>query len=71
MSQESFQLQSEFIPLIGLLKALGWASTGGEAGMMVQEGFVQVNGELELRKRRKLKSGDRVECSGNTVLLER
>lgn len=70
MSTDRFQLESEFIPLIGLLKALGWASTGGEAGMMVLEGHVQVNGKVESRKRRKLKSGDRVQCSGNTVLLE-
>ena len=58
MQEDVFELRSEIIDLLQLLKASGYAATGGEAKMMVEDELVQVNGELETRKRRKLKSGD-------------
>ena len=61
MQEDVFELRSEIIDLLQLLKASGYAATGGEAKMMVEDELVQVNGELETRKRRKLKSGDCVE----------
>lgn len=47
----------EYIELISLLKYLNIAPTGGQAKMMVDNGTVMVDGELESRKRRKIKSG--------------
>jgi len=35
--------------------------SGGEAKALIAEGRVRVNGEVELRKRRKMAIGDRVE----------
>jgi ribosome-associated protein len=58
MTEQEFELKSDFIPLIGLLKHTGIAATGGHAGMMVTEGEVKVNGKRELQKRKKLKAGD-------------
>jgi ribosome-associated protein len=58
MQEESFQLRTDFIDLLQLLKATGNAATGGEAKMAVEDGLVTVNGELEERKRRKLRAGD-------------
>ena len=46
MQEESFDLKSEFIDLLQLLKATGYAATGGEAKMMVADGFIAVNGEV-------------------------
>ncbi len=51
----------EFIPLIQLLKASGIAYSGSEAQQMVVDGAVRVNGETELRKRAKIRSGFTVE----------
>ena len=61
MQEESFDLKSEFIDLLQLLKATGYAATGGEAKLMVADGFIAVNGVVESRKRRKLRAGDAVE----------
>lgn len=48
----------EFIELYKVLKAEGLAEGGGEAKHAIGEGLVIVNGETELRKRRKLVIGD-------------
>ena len=47
MIQEQFELKTEFIDLLQLLKATGYAATGGEAKMMVEDGLIAVNGEAE------------------------
>ncbi|MDR0724746.1 MAG: RNA-binding S4 domain-containing protein [Prevotellaceae bacterium] len=56
-----FTLKGDYIELTGLLKVLNLASTGGEAKMLVDAGVVYLNGKQELRRRAKLKSGDKVE----------
>jgi ribosome-associated protein len=43
------------------LKAVNVAGTGGEAKVLIQAGEVQVNGEVETRRGRKLQEGDVVE----------
>ena len=53
-----FQLITEYIDLLQLLKAAGIAMSGGEAKMFVNEGLITVNNEPESRKRRKLRLGD-------------
>ena len=40
------------------LKAINVAGTGGEAKVLIQAGEVQVNGEVETRRGRKLQEGD-------------
>ncbi|MBA3899604.1 MAG: RNA-binding S4 domain-containing protein [Bacteroidetes bacterium] len=61
----NFSLEgTEYIELIGLLKALGIAETGGHAKQMVDDGIVKLNGETESRKRAKLRIGDVVEVEG-------
>ncbi len=57
----------EFIPLIQLLKAAGIAYSGSEAQQMVLDGAVKVNGETELRKRAKIRSGFTVEAIDTTI----
>lgn len=58
---EKFKIEGDYIELIGLLKATGIAQTGGHAKMIVDDGVVIRNGEVELRKRAKLVPGDRIE----------
>ncbi|MAI23438.1 MAG: RNA-binding protein [Crocinitomicaceae bacterium] len=64
MQEETFELRSDVIDLLQLLKATGYAATGGEAKMMVEDALIAVNGEAEGRKRRKLRGGDVVEIDG-------
>ena len=63
MSDSTFSIHTEYIDLLQFLKATGIAATGGEAKMLVDEGFIQVNGEVESRRRRKLRPGDRVDIA--------
>jgi ribosome-associated protein len=46
------------------LKLSGIAESGGRAKLLIQGGVVQVNGEVETRRRRKLVIGDVVEVDG-------
>lgn len=61
---------AEFIELIKLLKLLHFAQSGGHAKIMVDEGEVKLNGEVEYRKRAKLRPGDQVEISGKKISIE-
>ena len=45
-------------------KLSGIAESGGRAKLLIQSGEVQVNGEVETRRRRKLVVGDVVEFDG-------
>jgi ribosome-associated protein len=54
------QITTPFIKLDSFLKAENAVSSGGEAKMMIAEGYIRVNGEVELRRGRKLYPGDQV-----------
>ena len=58
MQEIEFQLHTEYIDLLQLLKAISIVMSGGEAKMLVDDGYVTVNGEIEHRRRRKLRVGD-------------
>lgn len=60
MNVLTFELRGDFIALNALIKAMGLADSGGAAKGMVTEGNVRVNGEIETRRRRKIRVGDRV-----------
>jgi ribosome-associated protein len=51
------------------LKRSGLAGTGGQAKLVVQDGLVRVNGEVETRRRRKLAAGDVVEFEGHRLVV--
>ncbi|MHC5544444.1 RNA-binding S4 domain-containing protein [Singulisphaera rosea] len=57
------------INLTQVLKLAGWVGNGGEAKAFISEGLVRVNGEVELRKRRKMAIGDRVELEDGPSLV--
>lgn len=58
------------IKLDQFLKWQGIAQTGGEAKIIIQQGMVEVNGESEIRRGRKLVTGDRVTVAGTTHRVE-
>jgi len=45
--------------------------TGGQAKVLIQSGEVQVNGEVETRRRKQLALGDVVELLGETFEVAR
>ncbi|HTO37014.1 MAG TPA: RNA-binding S4 domain-containing protein [Brumimicrobium sp.] len=61
MEKIDFNLEGEYIELIQLLKATGIAQTGGHAKMIVDNSGVIRDGEVEERRRAKLKKGDIIE----------
>ncbi|MFZ9027952.1 MAG: RNA-binding S4 domain-containing protein [Crocinitomicaceae bacterium] len=67
---EEFKVEGDYIELIQLLKVLGIAQTGGHAKMIVDEGVVVRNGEVELRKRAKLVPGDLIEVEDIQISLK-
>ncbi|MGN0003806.1 MAG: RNA-binding S4 domain-containing protein [Sphingobacterium composti] len=66
---QTFKLEGEFIPMIQLLKALNWVEHGGMAQRMVDEGLVKYNGEVDYRKRLKVRQGDIIEFDGMKVQI--
>ncbi|MFT6408956.1 MAG: ribosome-associated protein [Arenicella sp.] len=62
-------INREPVELYKILKFEGLVASGGEAKMAVAEGLVSVNGEIEMRKRCKLKAGDIIEFNGESFRL--
>ena len=58
---------SEFIPLCDLLKTMGLCENGGQAKATISEGLVKVDGEVELRKRCKIRAGQVVDYNSEQV----
>ena len=61
------KLRDEFIKLGQAMKAAGIVSSGIDAKMLIQDGQVTVNGEVETRRGRKLYDGDVLEFEGDEV----
>jgi len=66
---KEFKITGEYIQLNQLLKAAGIAGTGGHAKMLIDEGQVRVNGEVEYRLRNKIKVGFKVEVEGEFLQI--
>lgn len=65
---EEFELEGrEFIELNNLLKVTGLCDSGGRAKGLIAEGRVMVDGQVELRKRCKIRTGQVVEFEGQQV----
>jgi ribosome-associated protein len=64
------KIDTEYIKLDSFLKAVNAAASGGEAKIIINEGLVRVNGEIETRRGRKLYPGDKVEIGSKTFVAE-
>ncbi|MBI5540648.1 MAG: RNA-binding S4 domain-containing protein [Bacteroidia bacterium] len=69
MTQKTFAITGDYIELIKLLKAARICFSGGEAKQMVEEEMVQLNGNIELRKRAKIRVGDVVTVNEKNVTI--
>ena len=64
-SVEEIPIHTEFIKLQDFLKFAGAVETGGMAKTLIQEGDVQVNGEICTQRGKKLRPGDEVRFGGS------
>ncbi len=62
-----YELKDEYIELFKLLKVLDLVDSGAEAKLIVADGHVKRNGEVELRKRAKIRQGDVVDVADVTI----
>ena len=62
----SIAIETETIRLAQLLKLANVVQDGAEAKFRIANEEVRVNGEVELRRGRKLRNGDQVEFSNET-----
>lgn len=67
---ETLRLKDEFIKLGQALKAAGLVESGVDAKLVIQDGLVKVNGEIDVRRGRKLYAGDIVEFEGKQIKIE-
>ena len=64
-------LRDEFIKLGQALKAANLVGSGVEAKMVIQDGLVKVNGEVETQRGKKLYDGDIVEFENEQVMIKK
>ena len=67
MEEIRIREEDEFIKLGQLLKKAAMVSSGVEAKIVIQDGEVTVNGEVDTRRGRKLYDGDVVSFNGENV----
>lgn len=68
--QIEFALEgTPYIELNRLLKTLGVVETGGQAKMLILEGLVRHNGEVENRIRAKVKAGAEINVDEQVLVL--
>ena len=71
MEEISLREGDDYIKLGQLLKKANMMSSGGDAKMVILDGLVSVNGEVELRRGKKIYPGDVVTFEGESVKVVR
>ena len=69
-SEEKLPITTPFIKLDSLLKLCDIAQTGGHAKILIQDGLVEVNGEVCDQRGRKIKAGDKVRFENTVYSVE-
>ena len=67
--KKSITIKDEFIKLGQALKLSGEADTGVDAKFIIEDGKVNVNGETELRRGRKLYNGDTFTVNNDEITV--
>lgn len=67
---ETIKIRDEYIKLGQALKLAGMVESGLDAKMEIQEGFVKVNGEVEVQRGKKIRPGDIIEFNGQQIKVE-
>ena len=67
MEKQIIFIYTEFIKLQDLLKFAGMVETGGQAKILIQDGYVTVNGEICTMRGKKIRNGDIVTLDDDTL----
>ena len=68
---EIIKLRDEYIKLGHALKAANLVEDGVEAKLVIQDGLVKVNNQVDIRRGRKLYDGDVVSFDGQELRIEK
>ncbi|MEH2944535.1 RNA-binding S4 domain-containing protein [Lachnospiraceae bacterium KK002] len=66
---EVIKLKGDYIKLGQALKAANLVDSGVVAKLVIQDGLVTVNGEVEVQRGKKLVDGDIVSFEGETIRI--
>ncbi len=61
------ELTQDAVPLYKVLKFEGLVNSGGDAKLLIDDGQVIVNGEVETQRRKKIRDGDVIQLGGETL----
>ncbi len=68
---EILEINTEYIKLDSALKFANVVESGAFAKEVIQDGFVKVNGEIELRRGKKLYNGDTFSFDGEEFVVKK
>lgn len=66
---KAITIRNEYITLGQFLKYVGIVSSGIEAKVMIKDGLIKVNGEIETRRGKKLRNGDQIQYEEDIYLI--
>ncbi|WP_294785574.1 RNA-binding S4 domain-containing protein [uncultured Eubacterium sp.] len=66
---EKVIIRDDFIKLGQAMKLAGMVGSGVDAKMLIQDGQVEVNGEVEYQRGKKLHEGDIITFNGESVQI--
>ncbi len=66
----SVKIKDDYIKLGQVLKLAGLVDSGVEAKIVIQDGQVKVNYEVEIQRGKKIRPGDIVEYDNNSIRIE-
>lgn len=69
LTMQKIKIRDDYIKLGQALKLAGLVGSGVEAKIVIQDGQVKVNGQVETQRGKKLVVNDTVEYNGNTFEL--
>ena len=67
---DSITIREDYIKLGQALKLAGLVDSGVEAKIVIQDGQVKVNGQVEYQRGKKLRAGDEVSFQGQIIRIE-
>lgn len=67
---EIIKIRDDYIKLGQVMKLAGLVQSGVDAKIEIQEGFVKVNDEVELKRGKKIYPGDIITYDGQQIKVE-
>lgn len=67
---EIIKIRDDYIKLGQVMKLAGLVQSGVDAKIEIQEGFVKVNDEVELKRGKKIYPGDVITYDGQQIKVE-